>query len=160
MCAAQVLIISFLLVGIKLFGLQPYTVLSGSMEPEYPTGSMIYVKEAEPYELNEGDVITFRLGGQTIGTHRIIEVVEEDGLLGFRTKGDANKAADHNLVRADQVIGTPVFTIPGLGRLATFVQSSVGKAVSIAVIGSIILMIVLAEIVPNNRKENENNSEA
>ena len=42
---ALVVLLALLLVGARLFGLQVYTVLSGSMEPTYHTGSLIYVKK-------------------------------------------------------------------------------------------------------------------
>ena len=74
-----VLLLAVALVGARLIGLDIYVVLSGSMEPEYQTGSVIYVKEADPEELEVRDVITFRLDEDTIATHRIIEITEIDG---------------------------------------------------------------------------------
>ena len=65
-------VLAMLLVGVRLFGLQVYTVLSGSMEPTYHTGSLIYVKKVDPYTLSTGDVITFMLNEETIATHRIL----------------------------------------------------------------------------------------
>ena len=53
-----VVILAVLLVGTKLIGLTPYTVLSGSMEPEYHVGSVIYVTKVEPEELKERDGIS------------------------------------------------------------------------------------------------------
>lgn len=53
-----VVILAVLLVGTKLIGLTPYTVLSGSMEPEYHVGSVIYVTKVEPEELKERDCIS------------------------------------------------------------------------------------------------------
>jgi signal peptidase len=94
-------------------GLQGYVVLSGSMEPVYHTGSVIYVQsKVDASALEEGQIITFRLTGDTIATHRIIEVVEENGAVRYRTKGDANEVADGSLVDPAQVIGTPSFRFP------------------------------------------------
>ena len=56
-----VVIFAVLLAGVRLIGLHPYTVLSGSMEPTYRTGSLIYVKEAKPEEIEVGQAITFVL---------------------------------------------------------------------------------------------------
>ena len=53
-----VVILAVLLVSTKLIGLTPYTVLSGSMEPEYHVGSVIYVTKVEPEELKERDCIS------------------------------------------------------------------------------------------------------
>ena len=53
---ALVVIVALLLVGARLIGLQVFTVLSGSMEPTYHVGSLIYVKDVDPFELESGDV--------------------------------------------------------------------------------------------------------
>ena len=52
-------VILALLVGARIVGLQVFTVLSGSMEPTYHTGSLIYVKKVDPYTIKEGQPITF-----------------------------------------------------------------------------------------------------
>lgn len=62
---ALVVLLALLLVGARLFGLQVYTVLSGSMEPTYHTGSLIYVKKVDPYTIRDGQVITFMLDENT-----------------------------------------------------------------------------------------------
>ena len=67
-------VFAFLISGIRLFGFQVYGVLTGSMEPTYPTGSLIYVQQVDYNDLKLRDVITFS-SGKSIVTHRIIEVV-------------------------------------------------------------------------------------
>jgi len=87
-----IVVLTILLVGSRLFGIYPYTVLSGSMEPTYHTGSLIYVKTVDPFELEAGAVITFMLDEDTLATHRIVEVVpdpEDASTIRFVTKGDA-----------------------------------------------------------------------
>ena len=73
-----VILIVFLaiaLVGVRVFGLTPYTVLSGSMEPTYHVGSLIYVKEVEPSEVEVGDPITFVVNEDLlVATHRVVEI--------------------------------------------------------------------------------------
>ena len=54
-----IFVFAIFLVGMRLFGFELYTVMSGSMEPEYHVGSLIYVKAVDPATLNQGDVITF-----------------------------------------------------------------------------------------------------
>lgn len=132
------------MVGARVVGLKVYTVLSGSMEPAYHVGALIYVKSVDPEALEAGDVITFMLDEDTIATHRIVEVVpdEEDAsVLRFRTKGDANDAEDGGLVHYKNVIGTPVFTIPKLGYLANYIQHPPGTYVAISA-GAILLVLV------------------
>ena len=112
---ALVVLLALLLVGARIVGLQVFTVLSGSMEPTYHTGSLIYVKKINTSDIRPGTVITFMLDEDTVATHRVMEVVpdqEDPSVIRFRTKGDANEAEDGGLVHYKNVIGTPVFTIP------------------------------------------------
>lgn len=153
---AMVVIVAVLLVGVRIAGLQTYTVLSGSMEPAYHTGSLIYVKEVDPFELEEGDVITFMLDEDTVATHRIVEVVpdEEDAsVVRFRTKGDANDVVDGSLVHYKNVIGSPIFTIPYLGYVASYIQNPPGKYVAIAAVVIIILLAFLPDLFDDEEDE-------
>jgi len=141
---AAVVIIAILLVGVRLIGLNVYTVLSGSMEPTYHTGSLIYVKKVDYTKLEAGDVITFMLDEDTIATHRIVEVVPDENdatVLRYRTKGDANDAVDGSLVHYKNVIGSPVFSIPKLGYLANYIQKPPGMYVAISA-GAILMLLV------------------
>ena len=138
-----VVILALLLVGARCIGLQVFTVLSGSMEPTYHVGSLIYVKDTDPYALQSGDVITFMLDEDTIATHRIVEVVpdEEDlTVVRFRTKGDANDVEDGSLVHYKNVVGTPVFSIPYLGYIASYIQNPPGTYIAISA-GAILIML-------------------
>ena len=141
---ALAVLLAIALVGVRLIGFQVFTVLSGSMEPTYHVGSLIYVKKADYKELQSGDVITFMLDEDTIATHRIVEVVPDEtdsSVLRFRTKGDANQAEDGSLVHYKNVVGTPVFTIPMLGYLANYIQNPPGMYVAISA-GAVLLLLV------------------
>lgn len=139
-----VVILALLLVGVRLFGMQVYTVLSGSMEPVYHTGSLIYVKDVDYRDLKEGDVITFMLDEDTVATHRIVGLVpdeEDPSVMRYRTKGDANDAEDGSLVHYKNVLGTPVFTIPKMGYVANYIQNPPGSYLTIS--GGAILMLLV-----------------
>lgn len=141
---AVVVLLAVALVGVRLIGFQVFTVLSGSMEPTYPTGSLIYVKNVDTSQVKPGQVITFMLDEKTVATHRVVEVVpdgEDPSVVRFRTKGDANKAEDGSLVHCRNVLGTPVFSIPKLGYLANYIQNPPGTYVAISV-GAILLVLV------------------
>lgn len=141
---AVVVILAILLVGVRLIGMQVFTVLSGSMEPTYHVGALIYVKKVDPMKLQSGDVITFMLDEDTVATHRIVELVPDEqdpSVIRFRTKGDANDAVDGSLVHYKNVLGTPVFTIPKLGYLASYIQNPPGTYVAISV-GAVLLALV------------------
>lgn len=138
------------LVGVRLVGLQVYTVLSGSMEPSYHVGSLIYVKKTDTAQLKAGDVITFLLDEKTVATHRIVEVVpdgEDASVIRFRTKGDANSTEDGKLVHYKNVIGTPVFTIPFLGYIANYIQHPPGTYIAIAAGIILLLLMFLPDLI-------------
>lgn len=156
--------LAILLVGLKFTGLQIYTVISGSMEPTYHVGSLIYVKKVDPSTLKVKDPITFELSDKTIATHRIVEIVTDEtnpNVYKFRTKGDANKDVDANLIEPNKVLGKAIFTIPYLGYLATYIQSYPGNVVAICTaIAMLILVIILDMLVddkhPQEKEETKN----
>ena len=138
-------VLAILLVGVRLVGLQPYTVMSGSMEPTYHTGSLIYVKEVEPEEVEVGQAITFVLNEElVVATLRVIEIDEEN--QHFYTKGDANASPDGSPVHFENLIGVPVFSIPYLGYLAYYIQNPPGTYVAISAGAVLLLLISLPEL--------------
>ena len=144
---ATVVVLAILLVGVRLVGLMPYTVLSGSMEPAYHVGSLIYVKEIDPMSFQAGDPITYRMGDRSVVTHRVIEVVD-DPVSGrcYRTQGDANNIADGPLLQPENVIGKPMFTIPYLGYVSVFVQNPPGTYIAIAACLVLLSLSMLADV--------------
>ena len=151
-------LLAVLLVGVRLAGLQVFTVLSGSMEPTYHTGSLIYVKKVDAAKLSEGTVITFMLDEDTVATHRIVGVVpdeDEPGVVRYRTKGDANEAEDGSLVHYKNVIGTPVFSIPKLGYLANYIQHPPGTYVAVSAGAAVLLLMFLPELIGMMRGDGE-----
>ena len=153
-----VVILALLLVGVRLFGFQVFTVLSGSMEPTYHVGALIYVKKVDTMELRSGDVITFMLDEDTVATHRIVEVVpdeEDPSVIRFRTKGDANDNVDGSLVHYKNVLGTPVFTIPLLGYLASYIQNPPGSYVALSLSAVFLLLVFLPDLFADSGKDSK-----
>ena len=141
---ALVVLLAVALVGVRLAGIRTFTVLSGSMEPTYHVGSLIYVKKVDSAAIRPGQVITFMLDENTVATHRVVEVVPDEddpSTLRFRTKGDANDAEDASLVHYKNVIGTPVFTIPYLGHFSNCITHAPGKY--IAITAAVVFLILL-----------------
>lgn len=154
--AGIVVILAILLAGSRLVGIKPYAVLSGSMEPTYQVGSLIYVKEVDPFKLEAGDIITYMLDEDTLSTHRIVEVVpdEEDSMpIRFRTKGDANEVEDGNLVHYKNVVGSPIFTIPYLGYVANYVQNPPGTYITIVFCVILVLLAFLPDLLGDKERE-------
>ncbi len=143
-----IVLLAVLLAGVRLVGLTPYTVLSGSMEPTYHVGSIVYVKKAEPLELKAGDAITYKISGGTVVTHRIVEVVNgEDGQApSFKTKGDAADMIDGTPVKADNIIGKVMFSVPYLGYLSDFIHKPHGLFVTVAVCVLALVLCLLQDL--------------
>lgn len=150
------IVLVFLLRGFRLLGYEVLVIQSGSMEPAYHVGSLVYVKPVEPETLEVGDVITFELGGGVRGTHRIIEVLDENSVLSFRTKGDANTMEDKIPVTADSLVGEVKFTIPQLGFFMTYIQKPPGTYVAISVVAVVLLLTILPDLIFPEEKEIRN----
>ena len=124
----------------KVFGYEVYGILSGSMLPSYPIGSIIYVQHEEANNIEVGDVITFNMaaGSDVVATHRVVEINSEEET--FTTKGDNNDTVDSSPVSFERLIGKIVLCIPMLGYVADFIQSTNGI---IAGVGAIVLVFAL-----------------
>ena len=142
---ALIVILAILLGGVRLVGLRPFAVLSGSMEPAYHVVSLIYVKACDPADVEVGDPITFVLDEDlNVATHRVIEIDAEN--QHFYTKGDANNAPDGAPVYFKNLIGRPVFTIPYLGYFSNWITTPPGMYVAIAAAGVFIILLFLPDV--------------
>ncbi len=147
---AALVLLTFTVISVKasggepeVFGHQVKTVLSGSMEPEFKTGSIIAVKPGGDMErFQEGDVITF-MEEDILITHRVVDVVQSGDNVMYETKGDNNNAADRDLVLSENVVAEYAgFTIPYVGYVASFAQSQTGGALMLIIPG--VLLIIYA----------------
>lgn len=170
------LLLAVALVGVRVVGLTPFTVLSGSMEPTYHVGSLIYVKKVDPATIEVGDPITFVVNDDLlVATHRVVDievfetgtraVTDEEGnpvtdekgapvyeeypldelSYYFTTKGDANESVDGSPVYYKNIQGMPVFSIPLLGYLSSWLQTRQGMIMGI----SIALVIIILTFLPD-----------
>ena len=159
----QYLVLGFALVGVRVFGIAPYTVLSGSMEPHYHVGSLIYVKSVDYKTLEVGDDITYLVDEDTVVTHRIIEVLvdeEDPDTLRYFTQGIANDIPDSVSVHYKNIIGKPVFTIPYLGYISDYIQNPPGMYVAIVAGAILILLVFLPDLLSDDKKKAPKESEA
>ena len=139
----------------KLLGMTPLAVLSGSMEPTYHVGSLVYVKDADPAEVQVGDPITFKISDDTMVTHRVVAIDTEAQT--FQTKGDANDNVDGGAVAYQNLVGKPVFTIPYMGYLAVYANTTTGMIVMVTVILVILILTFLPDFL---MKDNDSKGEA
>lgn len=125
----------------QFLGYQLKSVLSGSMEPTFKTGSVIAVKPVEDTSsLKEKDVITFMESQDKLVTHRIIDVIKNGNQTLYKTKGDNNEDPDTNPVMAQNVLAKYTgFTIPFMGYFIDFAKSKNGTALLMIIPGLILL---------------------
>ncbi len=127
---AVVVLAAVSLVLLRMMGYQVFNVVSGSMEPTYSVGDLIYVKSVDPDAVEVGDPITFVLNENlVVATHRVIRIDAEN--RHFYTKGDANETADAAPVHFNNLIGIPTLSIPKLGYVADFIQHPPGTYIAI-----------------------------
>lgn len=104
-----------------------FVVLTASMTPAIAPGDVVVVDDRDPATIAEGDVITFTRGTNEVPvTHRVVGVTATGGEFFFETKGDANDGPDSAAVPAANVLGTVAFSIPYIGYVIQFTDSSVG----------------------------------
>ena len=102
-----------------------YHVISGSMAPEIPIGSIVYVQQTRPEDIVAGDVIAFQSDDGSVITHRVVTNHIVEGT--FTTKGDANEVADEDRAHYDDLIGKVVRHYPYLGELLVIYSATIGK---------------------------------
>lgn len=158
-----VLVLAVLIAGVRVVGITPFKVLTGSMEPNYPVGSMIYImNNTDPETLKVGDIITFNFNN-SYATHRIVDIresVEFPGTLEFQTKGDANKLTDGEWVNQGDIVGKLLFSIPGFGYFANYIQTPPGCYVSIAFGGLLVIFVFLPDVLFPKKKNINKKSNA
>lgn len=118
-------ILVFILVTSKtdFMGIRSFVVLTGSMTPTLPVGSISFTIESNTYYPN--DVIAFRQGDVVV-THRITNWYNQKNELLYETKGDANNAPDQTLVPAKNIIGKNIFQIPYIGNILFYIKTLPG----------------------------------
>lgn len=143
--AGAVLLVSVVIP--KVAGATPYTVLTGSMKPTMPPGTLVVVRAVDPRRIVIGDVVTYQptADASDVITHRVVaQGADVSGEPVFETKGDANPVPDPVMVRADQIVGERWYYVPYVGyvsRLLTGEQRTV--AVRIAIGGLLLYALAM-----------------
>lgn len=145
------LIASLLLIPV-LLGYKSMAVISGSMEPEIPVGSVVIVKDTKPEALKKGDIITYKIGGDTMVTHRINNVDKTNNEV--ITKGDANDSADVSPVKYEDIVGKMAVHIPLLGYISIYIRTPLGLAGICGVVIILILLNFLPSIIGVEKEKN------
>ena len=167
-------LLMFSIIGAKMRGEVPkiggysiMKIISGSMEDEIPEGSYILIREIDPDEVGEGDIITFYSSDYMIyglpNTHRVVEPpVITDGKIEFVTKGDANPINDKVTAKGEDLIGIYVRRLEGLTKFSDalegggmFIIMLVLEAFIFAMAAMMFIKTKRAQLAKENEKEKE-----
>ena len=133
--------------NINLFGFRQYIVATGSMEPKYKVGDLVFIRKTPEEKIKIGDIINYisENGTDTI-THRVTDIIKKDGQTYYQTKGDNNNSEDPELVKYRQVKGKLVFKISKLGTIITNLLTGTGIAI-------LFVFILLSYLRDKNKEE-------
>jgi signal peptidase len=140
------------LMGTRMMGYRVFCVLSGSMEPLYSVGDLIYVKPTPFSEIKVGDTVSFVLNEDlVVATHQVVSIDAKN--MRLQTKGLTNDIPD-DPIHYNNVIGVAKFALPKMGYVANFVQNPPGMYIAIAV--GVVLLVTL--FLPDLKKKKEDPS--
>jgi signal peptidase I len=143
------LVLTALGIGPRTGAYRTLTVLTGSMNPAIPAGSMVLVTPEPSSEVRVGQIITYSIPTEDhrVVSHRVVEVLERSPSLVIRTKGDANETPDPWLARVEDPTVWQVRTvIPGLGTAIRWLRSPVVHRVTVFMVPAFLAMLWLADI--------------
>lgn len=141
----------------RLAGINPYIILSGSMEPTIPTGSVVFINTKDR-NVSENDVIAFQIGeeGNAVTvTHRAIEI--KDGYI--TTKGDNNEYPDANPITEQNVVGTYMMHLPQAGYIISKLNQKQKIAIVIALLAANGVCFILENVLDDEEEEEAENAE-
>ena len=127
----------------SIFGYQAFIIASGSMEPKLNIGDMVVIKKVKKEQIKKGDIITFlEEGKENTVTHRINDIINQDGETKYQTKGDNNNAIDSYLVPYENIQGVYKFKI---GKIGIAILNSQNIVAIIFIITFFYILLVIGE---------------
>jgi signal peptidase len=136
-----IILVAGSILAARFLGFQPMGILSGSMEPSYHVGGLVFIHTGvKPEDVAPGDVIAFYLREETIVTHRVMSV--DAAAQTFITKGDANNTEDLAPVPFESLIGKAAFHIPAMGYVLMNLTTAKGFAAGALLLAILIILFV------------------
>jgi len=130
---ALIIMITIIMILIKIFGWNMFSINSASMSPQYPVDTLIIVQPVEPDDIQIGDVITYVFNEEGLPvTHRVINIDKQNKT--FTTRGDANNSEDPMPILWDNLIGKVVLKVPKIGKPVRFITAKENRHIIIAAI--------------------------
>lgn len=149
LCRAAGIVLLLVVIGLclpitlpRVFGYEVYDVVSGSMEPEIPVGSVLYVKPVEPTTIAEGEVIAYQ-DTDAVVAHRVL--YNRTTLGEFVTKGDANNTEDRAPIPYAAVIGRVEMHLPYFGDFMALYATTGAKVYLLMLAGCGLMFCLLAD---------------
>lgn len=115
----------------EIVGYRTYTIVSGSMEPEFYPGDIVVVKHKSRTDIKINDIVTFVDNDGIVVTHRIIEKVDN----GYITKGDNNNVEDTGILNEENIIGEVKYHIPNMGKVVSFLSNPKVMSIELILLG-------------------------
>ena len=140
-----ILLLAVCAIGIpRIFGVNEFNVETGSMYPEYPIGTLIFVQPKDPSTIRPGEVVTVIMNDNLdMLTHRVTANDYDNKTI--TTKGDANNAEDGPSLY-ENVVGVVVFSVPYAGEIVNYLTNTeTGRIVGIGILIGILALTFLAE---------------
>lgn len=133
---------------LRLTGICPYIVMSGSMEPVLHTGSLCFVDTKTEYQqVQEGDIIAFQAESGVMVTHRAVKKTDYE----IRTKGDNNDTMDIPVVTEKNFKGKTIASVPYVGYFVWWISTVRGKIILITVCVSVYLICTVRKRMPSGK---------
>ena len=111
-------------VPVSISGISWATVLTDSMSDTYPRGTLVVAQKTTSDQIEVGNDIMFLTGPETSVTHRVVDVIENQGFRAFRTQGTSNSLPDSDLVHPENVIGRVIWSNEIIGAILTAIRSN------------------------------------
>ena len=144
-----VIVLCLPLTAPRFMGYEIYEVVSGSMEPAIPMGSVLYVEQVDPADLVVDDVVAFHRDDSVVA-HRV--VANRTSLGELVTKGDANNAEDPDPVPYENVVGIVARHVPILGQFMGLYTSNIGKVYLLLTAACGVMLNILAGRIREDRR--------
>ena len=143
---------------LSLGGIKIFTVVTGSMKPEYVEGDMLVSKEVAPETIKVGDNVVYKgeKGDMTglIVTHKVTKIREENGKYYFTTKGTANEIEDPE-INEDQIYGKIIYKMGFLSFLSRVMLNIYAYYILATIMGLLVSIQVVKIIYDNDDEEKE-----
>lgn len=140
--------------GVTLFGYEIRQVVSGSMEPNIKTGSLVFINTTkEKSQIKEGDILTFKYSAvsgspEEVITHRVIDIESVDGEIYYTLKGDAVENENSvQIIDSTKIIGIVTNHSYFLGLVNTVFQSKIGIVCCLIIPSSLIIIYEIYRII-------------